>query len=677
MKESVKTLSETHHEKLLETMSCVFGYRERLNLLRNWWAAIAMVGKIHSDRIANQVLDAMGGTKTKFEALQIRLIDTLLMENLQKVILDDSSKCQVAIDILIRNLFERTADVGFLATDDDLRAFLLKTEPSEDEKGTVRNRLNEYVKKYSVYDDIIVLRPTGEVAAHLDLTNKVEFTRDALIHQAIHTKEEYLETYRHTDLRPTNDKSLIYSCKITENNKPGSAVLGVLCLCFRFEDEMEGIFSHLLPEGSNSVLMLLDEHEKVIASSDQTLTPIGMPFRSGNSPNIINHKKRECLVNSTKTQGYQDFFGLDWSGAVLSSLRNLNSSQDDVDEDDIQKDVLDQAKMFSEELLDIKETAASVNSELRLIVNNGLTLAVRKKANEFTPILNDIRQIGIDLESVFTDSIRSLHITTITSRLNNAKFNASLAVDIMDRNLYERANDCRWWALTSEFRKILSRSTITEKDTEKMSEILAYINNLYTVYTNLYLYDRNCVVAAVSHGEEKSLVGQQLSNETGAQDALLISDSQKYTVSSFSKSPLYNNRHTYIYNSSITDLVNPNNVVGGIGIVFDSEPQFESILFDTLPRDGNGQIIEKCFGILLDRSGHIISALRNDKLQVGDVFNIEPSYLQYKNGSSASSIIEYEGEVYGLGVAVSGGYREYKTTNDYHNDVICFLFVPF
>jgi hypothetical protein len=24
---------------------------------------------------------------------------------------------------------------------------------------------------------------------------------------------------------------------------------------------------------------------------------------------------------------------------------------------------------------------------------------------------------------------------------------ASLAINIMDRNLYERANDCRWWAL--------------------------------------------------------------------------------------------------------------------------------------------------------------------------------------------------------------------------------------
>jgi len=34
------------------------------------------------------------------------------------------AKAQVAVDIVIRNLFERTADIGFLATDDDIREFI-------------------------------------------------------------------------------------------------------------------------------------------------------------------------------------------------------------------------------------------------------------------------------------------------------------------------------------------------------------------------------------------------------------------------------------------------------------------------------------------------------------------------------------------------------------------------
>lgn len=61
----------------------------------------------------------------------------------------------------------------------------------------------------------------------------------------------------------------------------------------------------------------------------------------------------------------------------------------------------------------------------------------------------------------------------------------------MDRNLYERANDCRWWAPTSAFRQILSKPEVTPDDAQQISDILKYINGLYTVYTNLFVYDRN------------------------------------------------------------------------------------------------------------------------------------------------------------------------------------------
>ena len=58
----------------------------------------------------------------------------------------------------------------------------------------------------------------------------------------------------------------------------------------------------------------------------------------------------------------------------------------------------------------------------------------------------------------------------------------------MDRNLYERANDCRWWALDP----VLLRLTETppgEPRRQGLEKILAYINGLYTVYSNLLLFD--------------------------------------------------------------------------------------------------------------------------------------------------------------------------------------------
>ncbi len=45
--------------------------------------------------------------------------------------------------------------------------------------------------------------------------------------------------------------------------------------------------------------------------------------------------------------------------------------------------------------------------------------------------------------------------------LGDSVFLAELIVDIMDRNLYERANDCRWWALTTDFRAILENEQLS------------------------------------------------------------------------------------------------------------------------------------------------------------------------------------------------------------------------
>lgn len=51
---------------------------------------------------------------------------------------------------------------------------------------------------------------------------------------------------------------------------------------------------------------------------------------------------------------------------------------------------------------------------------------------------------------------------------------AQVAMDIVIRNLFERANDCRWWALTTAFRRILAQPHRTSEDMDSISAILAY-----------------------------------------------------------------------------------------------------------------------------------------------------------------------------------------------------------
>jgi hypothetical protein len=66
----------------------------------------------------------MSGTRVAFRELAETLLNQLGREALKKCLQDLSAKAQVTINILVRNLFERTADIGFLSGDDDVRAFL-------------------------------------------------------------------------------------------------------------------------------------------------------------------------------------------------------------------------------------------------------------------------------------------------------------------------------------------------------------------------------------------------------------------------------------------------------------------------------------------------------------------------------------------------------------------------
>jgi hypothetical protein len=77
----------------------------------------------------------------------------------------------------------------------------------------------------------------------------------------------------------------------------------------------------------------------------------------------------------------------------------------------------------------------------------------------------------------------------VTTILRDCAARAGLAIDIMDRNLYERANDCRWWALSTAVRNALASTLPLADAAARLTPILRTINGLYTVYSNLILFD--------------------------------------------------------------------------------------------------------------------------------------------------------------------------------------------
>src|SRR5262249_41953676 len=163
-------------------------------------------------------------------------------------------------------------------------------------------------------------------------------------------------------------------------------------------------------------------------------------------------------------------------------------------------------------------------------------------------ILKEISETGARTKEVFERSIADLHKTVVTSLLHGNQFHAALAIDIMDRNLYERANDCRWWALASTIPEPLAREQRSDHDAETVDSILRTINGLYTVYTNILVFDAQGQIVSCSNNS--ALKGTALTDRWIA-SVLSLRDTQGYAVSEFAPTRLYGDRPTYIYGAAI------------------------------------------------------------------------------------------------------------------------------
>lgn len=300
--------------------------------------------------------------------------------------------------------------------------------------------------------------------------------------------------------------------------------------------------------------------------------------------------------------------------------------------------------------------------------------ASESKSSGFSRILlKEISDTGAKTKNIFEGSIADLHQTVVTSLLRDDQYHAALAIDIMDRNLYERANDCRWWALAPVFADTLSRTTQrSAQDAEAVGAVLRTINSLYTVYTNLIVFDGGGNVVATSNTANGNLAGAVLSEEWAAR-ILGLQDGQAYSVSAFVPTPLYDDRPTYIYGAAV---LSPQNrkAVGGIGIVFDSEPQFAAMLKDALPRDAANKIKEGSFGVFVEPGGRVI-ACSDEHFHPGGQLSIEDRFLSLGPGVGISDVTVIDGVLYAVGAKASTGYREYKNGEDgYENVVIALIF---
>lgn len=660
-----KTLLQT--DTFLPYMRDVIRCETSLRELNQMWRMIESSAKMNCPQEAQTILPIMAATRAGFSRLEQELVTSLVGEKVANVLAAIGTKAHYVIDIVVRNLYERTADVGFLATDHELCAFAAGLS---DDVDAVRYRLQAYRAKYTVYDEILLLDTRGNVLAQIDPDSPVEGSVDPLIAQTL-ASDGYVETFRATDLRPGKRQALIYSRRM--HHPRSGEVIGLLCLCFGFEQEMAGIFrSHRDPEGRANML-LLDAQHRVIASADERWIAPGttVPVNPDGLPRLLIHEGREYLVRTFSAEGYQGYQGPEgWLGQVMVpvDLAFSGSTRDTLGSLDpaIAAGLLSHARTFSPPLFEVM----SATETIRRVVWNGqvITADRRSELQKLKTILEQISETGSRSNELFSQSIRDLYETVLESKLRNTEFVAQLLVDLLDRNLYERANDCRWWALTPELRSTLAQAEPDAAQLRRIAEILHYINGLYTVYARIVVYDRTGrILASSSHGAAPALPAEAAIDPATLARVLALDGEQAYHVSAFEPSPLYEERPTCIYHAAVHHPQDEGRIVGGIGIVFNAAAELQAMLRSCVDEQGSAT------AFFTDRHGVVLSST-DAAHPAGATLDLDAAALALPNGGSLSRIVAFEGHYAVMGVSVSPGYREFKTSDGYRDDVLAVVF---
>lgn len=320
-----------------------------------------------------------GRARQDFAALSDDMMRGLASEGLKNALDNLGSKAQVCIDIMVRNLFERTADIGFFATDAVIADYLLQDDTQM--RGHMEERLREYAGKYSVYIDIFLFDVQGDLRASLKPHPELErltHVQDQAFLQAVQTSHApYVEHYaRHhfcADPDELHTPTLLYAHRVESNMQ----TLGTLCLQFNLADEMPAIFNAIQgggAAGDGVVLVVVNAEGGVIGSNDPLQAPIGWCFPSANQSgtSTVRHLGREYLMVVRDTHGFQGYCGPGWRGLAMLPLDMAFDDEDEQAQSPLMAEVARNTDLLAAELRSIPHQSAAIQATLERSVWNGL-----------------------------------------------------------------------------------------------------------------------------------------------------------------------------------------------------------------------------------------------------------------------------------------------------------------
>jgi hypothetical protein len=230
------------------------------------------------------------------------------------------------IEIIDRNLYERSCDVRWWATDTALVGLCSDPTPASVEYAA--RRMGIILDSYTVYCDLVVCDTNGQVIAHGRPGNFPQMSRASMAQQswfkdALRTEDG--TQFAVADVAVSSELGgkmvAAYATAIREGGDAKGKPIGVLGVFFDWGVQAQAVVGGVRiseEEKSHTRALIVDANRRVIAASDhQGLLKETFPLIS-NQTGIGHYETEEgAVVGYALTPGYETYKGLGWYGVLV------------------------------------------------------------------------------------------------------------------------------------------------------------------------------------------------------------------------------------------------------------------------------------------------------------------------------------------------------------------------
>ena len=613
------------------------------------------------------------------------------------------SMAKIKIDMMERSLLERTCDVRWWALE---KAFWQCIELSNASQGKEAKskagaktasanacqqavdlactRLEDIRSSYTLYRDLVIVNAQGIVVANSNADRKhlvvgLDVSDEAWFQHAMQTKDGtdyHVQDIAHSKIE--EQASLIYATAIRADGDENGDVIGAMGVLFDFQGECQIILNDYLPKAANGDMLdgwfsfFTNSQGKVICSSDQHFIPFGA---SPELPRSHRHLSKpgesqvttgiffgnRSLLVSYHTAGFNEYPGLGWTSHLVLPIHAIFERASDSKVFGITPKELMSSSLIPAQNRQTYQEIQRNKGDIQLISINGIVLAtdLGKAGKSFMPIFDQITETGSSTTGKMELLLSEMSADMLQQNLQALTNLSQQAIELIDRNLFERAADVRWWSTDHVLWESLQAKD--KKHLDAINKRLQIINATYTMYRDLVEADASGrIVANAKVENHDKLMGMSVADQYWLRQGMQMSKTVHYAVQDVCDSELENENTSLIYCSAILENgQRSGKPVGVLGILFDWENQAQPILAACLPRINN-EVAHGGAAFYVNRDRVVIATTDEVHFPINQVVNIPTENVNLKDGHTASGLFSANGRKYIIGSSGSHGYREYK-----------------